>query len=149
MTDQDKQSRSSLERSTETTRQIVNEYFSSMRAGVAPDEISSLFSDTIDWNIPGNTEIVPWIGRRRGRSGVAEFIRDLRDQTLPIHFKVRTIVVEGENAVALGDLEIRIQSTGKIIKSEFAFYFTVREGLIVRFRLFADGHAVSDALIKD
>lgn len=136
MTTQDEHGPSSLKQSAETTRKIVNQYFSLVSAGAAPDEIASLFSENIDWNIPGNTAMVPWIGRRKGRAGVADFIRDLRNQTLPIHFRVRTIIADGENAVALGELQTKVISTGKIIETEFAFDFAVREGLIVQFQAF-------------
>jgi hypothetical protein len=54
-------------------------------------------------------------------------------------------VVEGEKAVALGEFASRVKKTGNVIESEFAFEFTVQDGLIVRYRLFEDSFAVSRA----
>jgi ketosteroid isomerase-like protein len=89
---------------------------------------------------------VPWIGRRQGRQGVAAFFRDLRQRVEPIRFEIRSIVVEGEKAVALGELESRVKSTGNVIESEFAIEFTVRDSMIVRYRLFEDSFAVARAV---
>jgi ketosteroid isomerase-like protein len=54
-------------------------------------------------------------------------------------------VVEGEKAVALGEFASQVKKTGNVIESEFAFEFTVQDGLIVRYRLFEDSFAVSRA----
>ncbi|WNG39418.1 hypothetical protein F0U61_41455 [Archangium violaceum] len=127
------------------TRAIASAYFERLRAGAQPDAIASLFSEDIDWDIPGDTQRVPWIGKRKGRAGVAAFFRELREQVEPLRFEVRSLVVEGNEAVALGHLESRVKSTGKIIDSEFALHLTIRNGLIVRYRLFEDSFAVARA----
>jgi uncharacterized protein len=133
---------------TESTKKIVREFFERLGTGAEPDAIASLFSEDVDWKVPGN-ERIPWIGTKTGRAGVADFVRNLRGATTPIGVNVRAIVAEEENAVALLELETRVNSTGKVIKTEAAFNFTVRENLIVRFRLFEDSYAVSQAVIGD
>jgi ketosteroid isomerase-like protein len=130
----------------ENTRKVVGQFFERMSAGADTDAIAFLFREDVDWLVQGDGRI-PWVGRKAGRAGVADFIRDLRRFTTPIRVSVRTIVGEGENAVALLDLETRVINTGKVIKTEAAFDFTVRDGLIVRFRLFEDSNAVSQAVV--
>jgi len=132
---------------TESTRKVVGEFFERVGTGADTGTIESLFSEDVDWLVPGDGRI-PWIGRKVGRAGVAEFIRDLRRFTTPIRVNVRTVVVDGENGVALLELETRVTNTGKIIRAEAAFDFTVRDGLIVRFRLLEDSYAVSQAVIN-
>ncbi|ATB36167.1 hypothetical protein CYFUS_001581 [Cystobacter fuscus] len=127
------------------TRAIAGAYFARLRAGAEPDAIASLFSEEVDWDIPGDTRRVSWIGRRTGRAGVADFFRSLREQVEPLRFEVRSLVVDGDEAVALGALESRVKRTGKIIESEFALHMTIRNGLIVRYRLFEDSFAVARA----
>ncbi|QRK08844.1 nuclear transport factor 2 family protein [Archangium violaceum] len=127
------------------TRTIASTYFERLRAGAEPDALASLFSEDVDWDIPGDTRRVPWIGKRKGRAGVAGFFRELREQVESLRFEVRSLVVEGNEAVAPGHLESRVKSTGRIIDSEFALHLTVRNGLIVRYRLFEDSHAVARA----
>ncbi|QYO66955.1 nuclear transport factor 2 family protein [Leptolyngbya sp. 7M] len=131
--------------SSDVTRTVVKQYFDRLQSGAEPEAIAALFSEDIDWNIPGNINSVLWIGRRKGRSGVADFIRELREQDEPIRFEIRSIVVEGEQAVALGNFASQIRKTGNIIESEFALEFIVQAGLIVRYRLFEDSFAVAQA----
>jgi len=130
----------------DTTRGTVTQLFEKLQAGTAPESIATLFSEDVDWLIPGDVDLVPWIGRRQGRQGVAAFFRDLRQRVEPLRFEIRSIVVEGEKAVALGELESRVKSTGNVIESEFAIEFTVRDTLIVRYRLFEDSFAVARAV---
>jgi ketosteroid isomerase-like protein len=130
---------------TDLTRNTIIQYFDRLQAGAEPEVIAALFSEEVDWNIPGDVNSIPWIGRREGRSGVATFVRDLRKQVEPIRFEIRSIVVEGEKAVVLGEWASRVKKIGKVIESEFAFEFTVQDGLIVRYRLFEDSFAVAKA----
>jgi ketosteroid isomerase-like protein len=128
-----------------STRQTIERLFERITASAAPEEIASEFSEEIDWDIAGDVEGVSWIGRRYGRSGVADFFRELRERIEPVRFHIRSIVAEGEQAVALGELTSRVKATGKTIESEFAIEFVVRGDLIVRYRLFEDSFAVSRA----
>jgi len=136
----------SLQPLTETTRAIVKDYFRLLGSGAEPDAIASLFSEVIDWDIPGDAARISWLGTRSKRAEVSDFIRDLRAKTIPIRFEMDSMIAEGENAVAFGRLETQVKSTGKTIRSEFAFHFTVHEGRISRFRLFEDSYAVAQAL---
>lgn len=132
----------------EKTRRVVAQFFERIGVGADPTAIASLFSEDVDWFVPGD-ERIPWIGRKLGRAGVADFIRDLRRFTTPIRVDIRKIVTEGENAIALIELETQVTTTGSIIRTEAAFDFTVRDDLIVRFRLFEDSYAVSRAVNND
>lgn len=133
----------------DATRGVVARYFEMMGSGAVPEEMASLFSEDVDWDIPGDTRRVPWIGRKKGRAGAAEFVRDLRERIESIRFEVRSVVAEGERAVALGELVSRVKATGRTIESEFAFEFRVQGGLITRFRLFEDSFAVAQATAQD
>jgi N-ethylmaleimide reductase len=132
--------------SSDVTRTVVKQYFDRVQSSAEPAAIAALFSEDVDWNIPGDVDHVPWIGRREGRSGVAAFIHDLKEQDEPIRFEIHSIVVEGEKAVVLGEFASRLKKTGKVIESEFAAEFTVQDGLIVRYRLFEDSFAVAQAV---
>ncbi len=133
-------------REEEVVRRIVNRYFEMVGTGEDPESIASLFSENVDWNIPGHTALVPWIGRRTGRCGVAQFFYDLREQVEPVRFDLHSIVVEKDRAVALGELASRVRDTGRVIESEFAIEFTVRDALIIRYRLYEDSFAVAQAV---
>lgn len=132
--------------SSDVTRTVVKQYLDRIQSSAKPEAIAALFSEDVDWNIPGDVDLVSWIGRRKGRNGIADFIRDLREQDEPIRFEIHSIVVEGEKAVTLGEFASRVKKTGKVIESEFAIEFTVQDGLIARYRLFEDSFAVAQAV---
>ncbi|THF62142.1 nuclear transport factor 2 family protein [Pseudothauera rhizosphaerae] len=133
--------------SDDTVRDLVSSLFEKIGQGAAPAEIASLFSEDVDWFIAGDTENVPWIGRKAGRKGVAEFFRQIRELIAPERFEVSDVLVKGSRAVVLGTLASRARSTGKLMETEFAFDLTVKNGLIVRYRMFEDSFAVARAVV--
>lgn len=137
---------SSQKTKSEVTENIVHLYLEAIQSNIDPASIASLFSKSVDFYIPDNTEEVSWAGRRKGRIGVTNFIRDLRSKIEPIDFTIRSTNVDGEEAVSLGTFKSRINSTGKLIKSEFAIKFKVRNALIVRYRFYKDRFTVSQAV---
>ena len=131
---------------TDPIRPAVIEFFR-RTACETPQDISALFSEDVDWHVAGDVDAVSWIGRKTGRKGVAEFYQAIRDLIVSERFEVTEILVQGNRAIALGELESRVKSTGKLIVSEFAFDLTFRDGLIVRFRMFEDSFAVARAAV--
>jgi len=126
-------------------RAALERYIAAMRSAATPEAVASLFTDDVDWDIPGAVDRVPWIGRRRGQKGVADFVRALWDGIEPIRFDVTAVAAEGDRAFAAGALESRAKRTGRIMRSDFVIDATVRDGLIARFRLLEDSFAVAEA----
>lgn len=131
---------------SEVTKNIVNLYLEAIQANIEPVTIASLFSKSVDFYIPGNTNEVSWVGRRKGRIGVTNFIRDLRSAIEPVDFSIHSILVNDEEAVALGGLKSRVNHTGELIESEFAIEFKVQNALIIRYRLYEDSFALAQAV---
>lgn len=127
-------------------RAALERYIAAMRSEATPEAVASLFTEDADWDIPGAVDRVPWIGRRSGRAGVADFVRALREGIEPIRFDISSIVSEGDRAFAAGELESRARRTGRIMRSEFIIDVTVRDGLISRHRLLEDSFAVAEAV---
>lgn len=130
------------------TRTIVNQYFQAVREA-APEAIAALFSEDVDWYIPGDVARVPWIGRRTGRAGVAAFFRELRASIESIRVDIRAVLVEGERAVVMGHLVSRVVSTGKLIETDCAIELVVKDGLIAKYVLLEDSFAVVQAVVPD
>lgn len=112
----------------------------------ALDKILALFSDGVDFYIPGDERTVTWIGKKRGRPGVAHFYEELRKQATPQQFDIHFSIIDGEKAVLVGELQTLVKRTGKLINSEFAFVFKVESRQITHFRLFEDSWAVANAV---
>jgi ketosteroid isomerase-like protein len=130
---------------TATTREVVQAFFQRLAAR-EPEPIADLFASEIDWLVPGDQTVAPWLGRRQARQDVVDFYRLLFESVEPIGAELQHLLVDGEVAIATGEFASRMRRTGKIVESPFAVDFTVRNGRIVRLRLLEDSQAVVRAL---
>src|SRR5688500_2341464 len=130
---------------TSATRETVEAFFRRL-ASRESEQIAELFSDPVDWFIPGNEALAPWLGRCGTRDDVAGFFRLLFANVEPLRAEVQQVLVDGETAIATGEFASRMLATGKVIESMFFTHFTVRDRQIVRYRLLEDSHAVAVAL---
>lgn len=130
----------------EQTKQVVNRLFDLTNRGASPLEISALFSENVDFMIAGDTSHVPWIGKKIGKAGVASFYEGIQKYIDSITFEVEEIIIKKQRAIVLGHLISKVKQTEKIIKTEFAYDLTVQDNKIIRFRMFEDSFAVSEAV---
>ena len=124
---------------------LAQEFLRRMANGAEPGEIAKLFSENLEWEISGDTGVLPWIGHKSGRTAITDFINDSRRMLERISFDVQDILAGDDRAVILGSLESKVKRTGKIVKTDFAIVLTVANGEIVRFQMLEDSFAVSQA----
>ena len=127
------------------TLHLAQEFLSLMGGGAEPGEIARLFSENLEWEIAGDTGVLPWIGKKSGRAAITDFVNDSRAMIERISFEVHDILASDNRAVILGSLASRLKRTSKIIKTDFAIVLTVANGEIVRFQMLEDSFAVSQA----
>lgn len=126
-------------------RDTIEEFFRRTGSAASVEEIAALVSDDVDWFVAGDLSVVPWIGRKVGKSGATEFYAQIRTEIVSERFELKDILSQGNRVVAIGELASRVRKTGKLIESEFVFDFVVESGLITRFRMFEDSFAVAQA----
>jgi uncharacterized protein len=129
----------------QTTRSLVETFFRQLATGDV-DAFTALLAEDVDWLIPGDAGLAPWVGPRNTRDGVADYLRRLRSSVEPLSAEVQQIFVDGETAVAVGEFASTMLATGKIVESPFFAHFVFRDHLVVRYRLLEDSHAVVVAL---
>jgi ketosteroid isomerase-like protein len=127
------------------TLRLAQEFLHRMGTGAEPAEIAKLFSETLEWEIAGDTGVLPWIGRKSGRAAISDFVRDSRAMIERITFEVHDILASDKRAVVLGSLASKLKRTGKIVTTDFAIILTVSKDEIVRFQMLEDSFAVSQA----
>ena len=91
-----------------------------MGSGAEPAEIAKLFSENMEWEIAGDTGVMPWIGQKSGRAAVTDFVKDSPALIERISFDVHDILADDDQAVILGSLASKFNRTGKIGKTDFA-----------------------------
>jgi len=124
---------------------VAKELLARMGAGAEPDEIAALFSTDLDFEIAGDVDVLPWIGKKTGRSAATDFFREIRRIVVPIRFDVQDVLANDHRAVIVGELASRVKQTGKTMETAFALVLDVSDGTITRFRMLEDSFAVSRA----
>src|SRR5258708_23110107 len=112
----------------------AKEFLGRMGSGADPIEIAKLFSETLEWEIAGDTGVLPWIGHKSGRAAITDFVRDSRAMIERIRFEVHDILAGDSRAVILGSLASKLKRNGNVMTTDFAIVLTVANGEIVRFR---------------
>ncbi|TCC97178.1 nuclear transport factor 2 family protein [Pedobacter hiemivivus] len=135
-----------LQTQTIQTREIVHNFYKALSYREL-ETLAQLFAESIDWDIPGNEELAPWLGKRTKRNEVKEFFKLLWQSVEPISAQIEHILVEDDFAIATGHFSSKMNRSGQIFSSMFSAHFTVRDSLIVRYRLQEDSHGLVEALM--
>jgi ketosteroid isomerase-like protein len=128
----------------------VTEFLSRLADG-DPQRISDLFADTVDWQLDWPAEghpAVPWIRQRSTRADVVDHFRALNDFHVPEKKGGATprILVDGPDAVVLGDIRQTVKATGRAYQARYALHLTVEGGVITRYHVYEDSLTVAQAL---
>lgn len=109
-------------------------------------ELINLFSDTVDWYIPGDEQKAPWLGERKNKQEISDFFELLWKNTEPVSAKIDHIFNDAENVVITGEFATKMLVTGNIVESLFCIQMRIHNDKIIRYRLLEDSLAVSKAL---
>ena len=129
----------------DSTQKIVESFFKYLSERNL-EELIKLFSDNIDWYIPGDESKAPWLGRRNNKQQISEFYKLLWENTEPISVTVDNILIDKDTAIIAGDFSTRMLQTNKTVNSLFFIKITIQNGLISKYRLLEDSLEVSKSL---
>lgn len=135
------------------TRETVVELLRRVVAG-DPGRIAELYTEQVDWQLswpPGDyASTVPWIQERSTRAGVAEHFRLIAEHHIADESsaEVLAILVDGADAVILGEFHNIAKPTGRRYHASFALHLTVENGLITRHHVYEDSLAVMQAFAR-
>ncbi len=131
--------------SSTKTKKIIEQFLQHL-AGRNLPELLALFSEKIDWYVPGDVEKVPWLGRRKNKEELREFYELLWNSIEPLSAQINNVFIESNAAVISGEFSTKMLETSKIVDSLFFIQITVENDLIIKYRLLEDSYAVSVAL---
>jgi ketosteroid isomerase-like protein len=132
------------------TRETVDELLRRVAAG-DPERIAQLFGEDVDWKLDwpeGDfAQTVPWIRHRTTRADVAENFRLIAEHHVPgeSDARVHAVLVDGADAVVLGEVAHTAKPTGRSYVAAFALHLTVADGWITRYHIYEDSLAVAEA----
>ncbi|ORB29962.1 hypothetical protein [Saccharopolyspora erythraea NRRL 2338] [Mycolicibacterium parafortuitum] len=129
------------------TRGTVNELLRRIASGNQA-HIAELYAEQISWklNWPAGdyANVTPWIRQRSTRAGVEEHFRLIADHHIArlSSAEVISVLVDGDDAVVLGELHNTAEPTGRSYDAAFALHVTVENGLITRHHIYEDSLSV-------
>jgi ketosteroid isomerase-like protein len=133
---------------TALTQKVVNLFLQYLSQRDLKNLIQ-MFAEDIDWNIPGDKVLAPWLGKRSSRDEVEEFYELLWKNTVPKSAKVNNIMVDNSTAIVSGEFSTIMLKTNNVVDSMFFIEISVENSLIVKYRLLEDSYAVSLSLEED
>ena len=128
---------------------IAQQFLAKLGSGASPEEIGQLFSADLDWSIPGDSGVLPWVGHRTGREAIIDFVRKSGQMIERIGLEIHDVVASEERAIIFGELASRIKGTGKVIETAYAIVLTISGDEITRFLMLEDSFATSKAARAD
>ena len=113
---------------------IVQKAYEAFGRGDVPAILEMVAKD-VDWEFVGSPEL-GYAGRRRNHQEVAGFFAGVQ-QFDDIHaFEPREFIEAGEHVTVLGWESSTARDTGKKFESEWVHVFTVKAGMVTRWRGF-------------
>jgi len=132
--------------SIESNLNIAHQFLARLGSGDSPESMAEMFSADLDWNIPGEAGVLPWVGHQTGRSAVINFLRDASHMLERIGLDIHDVVASSDRAIIVGALASRVVSTGKTIETPYAIVLTIADGQITRFLMLENSFAVAMAV---
>ena len=134
-----------------TTRALVAELLRRIGEG-DPERIAELYAERSDWKLDWpeaehGRPATPWIRHRSTRPDVAAHFRELAQHHVPEQAatEVERILVDGDDAVVLGEIRQTARATGRAYRARFALHLTLEDGLVTRHHVYEDSLAVAQA----
>lgn len=110
------------------------------------EKLLTFFPENVDWFVPGNEDVAPWLGKRSTKKEIKAFFELLWKNTEPLSATIDPILTEDNQAVVTGEFSSRMTKTGKTYETLFSIHFIIENNLIVRYRLLEDSYALVNAL---
>ena len=107
----------------------------------------NLFSESIQWEVPGNSEKAAWLGKRSSKPEIEEFFKILWSATEPLSAHIDKIFIADDQAVITGQFSTKMLKTNKVVDSMFFINLVVQNHEIITYKLLEDSFAVSEALV--
>lgn len=127
------------------TKTVVQAFYD-IQFGRKKGDITELFAENVDWDLPGNKEKFPWTGKRQTKNEIAEFFQQLYENVESKKFEIDFISVNAEHATAVGSLSSKILKYDKVFDTDFVAIFKVVNGKIVKYHFLEDSYKLNEEM---
>ncbi len=102
--------------------------------------ILDMCTDDIKWTCPGPTDILPYAQVFKGKSGVAEFFKQIYANKDFPKFEINEYISEGNKVVALGHWDAKSKKTGNPYSGDWAMVFHFKDGKLHEHKEYYDSY---------
>lgn len=124
--------------------QVVQELYAAFERVDIP-AILDLLDEEVDWRFVGRPQDIPFAGARQGHAQMIDFFVTIAETCDVLEFGPHEVITLGEHVLVLGREQLRVKANGCTFETDWAHFFTVRAGKIVRLREFYDTATMSRA----
>lgn len=115
-------------------RAVVESFFDNLTSGNLKESMALVGENAI-WKIPGDSDLVPWVGEHHGREDVEKFYETLFLETETEELNIGPIVGHGSLVFVRGEFSYRFPRNGGACSGCFVIVFTVEDGLIEQYEM--------------
>ena len=126
------------DRNVERIKELYRQY----GEGQIEPVIAALDED-VCWHSVGPDGYLPWCGRCVGREGVRRYFDTVRENVTVERYEPLYFVAQGDRVVAVINLSVRDNTTGRISDIDKVDIFRMRDDRILEFTEFGDMAAVA------
>ncbi|TDD96314.1 nuclear transport factor 2 family protein [Actinomadura rubrisoli] len=124
---------------TQTSRTVVDSFFTSLERGDLDSAFSTL-SEDIEFELPLNqwNAVIPYLGRHVGIAEVSRAFAVRAETTEVLDYALRDLRAEGDTAFAVIYTRARCSATGQEFEVEDVHRLTVTDGKIADWKVYFD-----------
>jgi len=129
------------------SRELVNLYFQACLARDAA-RLAQLLHEDVQWCVTGPIDLLPFCGRRCGKSAVIDNIVRLAPSALRMTgLDLEEMLIDGEYAATLSRLTAIHAGTGRTVSYRCAQFLRFRDGKLIEFHALIDSFDAAEQVL--
>jgi ketosteroid isomerase-like protein len=132
---------------TEATRKTILEFLEAFYSGNTARALE-LCTDDVDFLAYAPIELLPHLGHKRGKQQLAETWKTLHARYSQMRHEVPFIVAEDDHAACIIRLFFQKSRRDRVLQTDIADFYTMRDGRIAHIRQFMDSFNVVEQVLE-
>ena len=132
---------------TDVTRKTILEFLEAFYSGDTARALE-LCTDDIDFIAYAPVDLLPHLGQKRGKQQMAETWKTLHARYSEMRYEVLHLVAEADRAACIIRIFFRKSRRDRVVQTDIADFYTLREGRIAQIRQFMDSFNVVEQVLE-
>jgi ketosteroid isomerase-like protein len=132
---------------SESTRTTILGFLEAFYSGDTARALE-LCTDDIDFIAYAPVELLPHLGQKRGKQQLAETWQTLHGRYSEMRYEVPHLVAEGDRAACIIRIFFRKNRRDRVLQTDIADFYTLRDGRIAEIRQFMDSFNVVEQVLE-